>query len=205
MSYVGLLRRYYCNAALGVTQWTHPGDSAGTTSSGSSSFMSSPAFTGPRAGYYFSTGPQGTGYYIDTPLSQRVNSSSSSSSAIVVGPRGGPLVEDWTGKILGSDKGGKKSRLEMIAERQAARNAGREIRGKGRGRGRDDELDPMDPVRNRFLMGWQMHPKTLKPSGLKSTSKRLMLMSLLFCLVHFCGQHKRAYQLSTGMPLVLFP
>jgi hypothetical protein len=56
------------------------------------------------------------------------------------------VVEDWTGKVLGSGKGEKKSRLDMIAERQAARNAGREIRGKGRGRKRDEELDPMDPV-----------------------------------------------------------
>jgi len=46
---------------------------------------------------------------------------------------------------------GKKSRLEQIAEAQAARNAARGGRGgggRGRGgggRGREEEVDPMDP------------------------------------------------------------
>lgn len=44
------------------------------------------------------------------------------------------------------DRGPKKSKLEKIAEMQAARNAALAKSGRGRAKLGGDELDPMDPV-----------------------------------------------------------
>lgn len=63
------------------------------------------------------------------------------------GPAGYGADDDDVG---GANKGPKKTRQELIAERQAARNAALAKAGRGRAKmGGEDELDPMDPVRGR--------------------------------------------------------
>jgi hypothetical protein len=51
-------------------------------------------------------------------------------------------------------RGPKKTRQEMIAERQAARNAALAKSGRGRAKmgGGEDEIDPMDPVSTECRM-----------------------------------------------------
>jgi hypothetical protein len=59
--------------------------------------------------------------------------------------------------------GPKKTRQELIAERQAARNAALAKAGRGRAKmgGGDEDIDPMDPVCVREHMGYTL---TLVPS-----------------------------------------
>ncbi len=55
----------------GQTQWHKPGDPSLATSTtatapaDSAAFISADAFSGPRAGYVYKQGTQGTGYYKD--------------------------------------------------------------------------------------------------------------------------------------------
>jgi hypothetical protein len=162
------LCRYYCNASLGITQWTHPGQPSAALAGGGGggpAFMPSPSFTGPRAGYYFGKGPQGVGYYQDSPLATRLaegvadgvgkaggggrsgGGSTLSSRLRMLADAAPPVaLDDEEGG--GGGRGPKKSRMEWIAEQQAARNAARAPRrsgGRRGGGGGDGDIDPMDP------------------------------------------------------------
>ena len=57
--------------ASGQTQWTKPGASSLVSFTGltatadSAAFIAADAFAGPKGGYVYKQGPQGTGYYKD--------------------------------------------------------------------------------------------------------------------------------------------
>lgn len=138
--------RYYCNAQLGLTQWERPTATAVasvpavTSAATTAAFIPSTTFSGARSGYVFKAGPSGVGYYIDkgpmatpsdTGIGPAINTPASQSL------RGAAVDEE--------ERGPRKSRQEVIAERQAARNAALAQRG-GRAKRGGDELDPMDPV-----------------------------------------------------------
>ena len=44
-------------------------------SSGDTAFIAASKFEGAKPGYFFSTSDQGTGYYVDAPLSKRLKES----------------------------------------------------------------------------------------------------------------------------------
>lgn len=68
------------------------------------------------------------------------------SSAVTSVVAAGPVVTRPPVTVVdGEDKGPRKSRQEVIAERQTARNAALAQRG-GRAKKTGDERDPMDPV-----------------------------------------------------------
>lgn len=93
---------------------------------------------------------QGLGYYLDDParaheewLASRAATATAPGGAIGPAGRGGAAGND--------DRLPRKSRLEVIAERQRQRNEGRG-RGGGKAKGEDEELDPMDPVSGTALI-----------------------------------------------------
>lgn len=161
---------YYFNAPLGVTQWEPPAGSAAASSgaaaaSARSEFEKSDNFQGTRVGYVFKRGPKGVGYYLDKgPMAagRGAGGGASISAAATVTARVGPTV-DVISAGEGLERGPKKSRLEQIAEAQAARNAA--LRRGGRGSRGGDEMDPMDPS------SYSDVPKGGWSSGLESSRK----------------------------------
>ncbi len=92
---------------------------------------------------------QGLGYYLDDPA--RAHEEWLASRAATAAAPGGAIGPAGPGR--GGGGGGddderlpRKSRLEVIAERQRQRNEGRGRGGGGKAK-EDEELDPMDPVR----------------------------------------------------------
>lgn len=126
---------------------------AATVAAAAAAFMPAAAFAGAKPGYVFKMGAQGVGYYADAgPLSVVVSSSAAGgggggtagavvSSGAVLHQSSGPGAADGDA----ADKV-KRSRQEMIAEQQAARNAALAKHGRSRAKAAE-ELDPMDPVR----------------------------------------------------------
>lgn len=57
----------------GQRQWERPGAAPASAAAAPAptqpAFVPSPAFAGARPGYLFKLGPQGLGYYLDTPVS----------------------------------------------------------------------------------------------------------------------------------------
>ena len=60
---------YFCSVQAGQSQWHHPGAAVASAAApvGGAAFVPCASFAGPRAGYVFKRGPQGIGYYADTP------------------------------------------------------------------------------------------------------------------------------------------
>jgi hypothetical protein len=125
---------------------------AATVAAAAAAFMPAAAFAGAKPGYVFKMGAQGVGYYADAgPLSVVVSSSAAGGG----GGTAGAVVA--SGAVLHQSSGPgaadgdtadkvKRSRQEMIAEQQAARNAALAKHGRSRAKAAE-ELDPMDPVR----------------------------------------------------------
>ncbi|KAF5834956.1 hypothetical protein DUNSADRAFT_8105 [Dunaliella salina] len=103
---------------------------------------------GARPGYYFTTGKQGVGYYLDDPsrIAEEAAASAPARRTRVSFADGADSDDEGGG---GKDAGGpKKSRLERIAEAQAARNAnrGRNKKAALAAAAAKDGIDPMDPA-----------------------------------------------------------
>lgn len=131
-------------------------------------FIAAAAFTGARPGYVFKSGDKGLGYYQDSTGAGLAPASAAAAAAgagpvvsaaptAAAGAVAGPAVHRPHAAAAaagGGDEGDegargpKKTRQELIAERQAARNAALAKSGRGRAKmgGGDDDIDPMDPV-----------------------------------------------------------
>lgn len=159
-----MVNRYYCNAKLGLSQWHHPLQQAPPPAAAAAPapaaaaagglFVAAATFTGARPGYVFKSGSKGLGYYQDsTPAGLApATAAGAGAAAAAAGPTvaagAGPAVHSSSvgGVTSQEDRGPKKSKLEKIAEMQAARNAALAKSGRGRAKLGGDELDPMDPV-----------------------------------------------------------
>mmetsp|Transcript_7540 Transcript_7540/g.14814 ORF Transcript_7540/g.14814 Transcript_7540/m.14814 type:complete len:277 (-) Transcript_7540:75-905(-) len=121
-------REYFYHPASGLRQW-HRADAP--------DFIESETFQGRHERYVFCKGPRGIGYYLDDPAAEFRSS--------FLSTRAQPTVRS-DAELLAETAAEARNRQQRIAEMQAKRNEGRQIRGKvvGRGRG-EDELDPMDP------------------------------------------------------------
>ncbi|DBA76098.1 hypothetical protein WJX77_005947 [Trebouxia sp. C0004] len=121
-------QKYYFNTATGQTQWHKPGDpslasSTNTTApADSAAFIPADAFSGPRVGYVYKQGPQGTGYYKDQgPMAL---------SGAVTAVESAPAVP------LRPSAAVKLSRADGSMKAPSARPAKK---------ARQDAFDPMDP------------------------------------------------------------
>jgi hypothetical protein len=83
-------------------------------------------------------------------------------------------------------RGPKKTRQELIAERQAARNAALAKSGRGRAKmgGGDDEIDPMDPVSTQYEL-WAWCRFSIGADCLVAIA--VMLVTNPVCLLRFLG------------------
>jgi hypothetical protein len=168
-----IINRYYCNAKLGLSQWHHPlqqpppvaaaapapAAAAAATAAGGL-FIAAATFTGARPGYVFKSGSKGLGYYQDSTPAGLASAAAAAAgagaaAAAAAGPTvaadvaAGPAVYSSSAVSAAAaqeDRGPKKTKLEKIAEMQAARNAALSKSGRGRAKQGGDELDPMDPV-----------------------------------------------------------
>lgn len=121
-------QKYYFNTATGQTQWHKPGDPSQGPSitaaalADSAAFIPADAFSGPRAGFVYKQGPQGTGYYKDQgPMAL---------SGAVTAVESAPAV------ALRPSAAVKLSRADGSMKAPSARPAKK---------ARQDAFDPMDP------------------------------------------------------------
>lgn len=121
-------QKYYFNTATGQTQWTKPGDASLapsislTTPADAVAFIAADAFAGPRAGYAYKLGPQGTGYYQDQGPMPAQASVTAVEAAPAVTSRPSAAAK------LGRPEGGMKPPSARPAKKA-----------------RQDAFDPMDP------------------------------------------------------------
>lgn len=163
--------RYYCNAKLGLSQWHHPlqqpppvaaaAPAPAAAAAAGGLFIAAASFTGARPGYVFKSGSKGLGYYQDfTPaglapaaaaaaagVGVAAAATAAAGPTVAAGVVAGPAVYSSSAvSRTQEDRGPKKTKLEKIAEMQAARNAALSKSGRGRAKQGGDELDPMDPA-----------------------------------------------------------
>ncbi|KAL3136817.1 hypothetical protein ABBQ38_005530 [Trebouxia sp. C0009 RCD-2024] len=123
-------QKYYFNTATGQTQWTKPSSSSAPAASASVSaaastapFIAADAFSGPRQGYVYKQGSQGTGYYKDTgPMAVQVPPAAAAATAV----ESAPAVPSRA--LAGRAEGGMKPPSARPAKKA-----------------RRDAFDPMDP------------------------------------------------------------
>ncbi|KAL3158078.1 hypothetical protein ABBQ32_011684 [Trebouxia sp. C0010 RCD-2024] len=122
-------QKYYFNTATGQTQWTKPSSSSAPAATPSASlsaaastapFIAADAFSGPRQGYVYKQGSQGTGYYKDTgPMAVQVPPAAKAIESA-------PAVPSRA--LVGRVEGGMKPPSARPAKKA-----------------RQDAFDPMDP------------------------------------------------------------
>ncbi len=142
---------YACSASLLCATWTTPEHTPRQAAHSNFSVhcvnakRESLAVTVPSA-----PRSQGLGYYLDDPA--RAHEEWLASRAATAAAPGGAIGPAGPGRGGGGgddeERLPRKSRLEVIAERQRQRNEGRG-RGGGKAKAEDEELDPMDPVRRQ--------------------------------------------------------